>query len=667
MTPQAPLQMRISLNVLEHLGINLYSNIPAVLAEAVANAWDADAGTVRITLSKNGEIVIADDGIGMTRDDLDKRFLTVGYHRRDEQPGLTVRRRSPMGRKGIGKLSLFSIADLIRVETTKNGESNGFEMSLPKIREQIERKDGTGTYTTDPLTLSSEPRQDGTKITLTKLRRRKTIQTTKWLKRRLARRFAVIGDDFRVLVDGERIGPADRGYYDKLQYLLTYGDQTAVTHQTKLAEGPKSRTAEIPAGLSVSGWLGTVRHARHLKDSEGDNLNRIAIFVRGKMAQEDILSEFSERGVYASYLIGELHVDGLDRYDGPDTEWDDDAMTSNRQGIIEDDQRYIELRTFIRRELRHVADCWTGLRRKAGTKKALVIPAVNEWINNLRPHVRDRAKRWIGRLNHIRVDDPEQQKEMIKHAVVAFEFYRVNENIDQLDNLSDVEVPAVLRICGEVDDLESVLYGEIVRQRIQVIRTLRRKIDENALERVIQQYIFEHLWLLDPAWERADGTEAMERQVGNLFAKVSATLTEEENRARLDIVYRKTAGQHVIVELKRPEVKVRVLDLLDRQIVRYHDGMSKILRDRGVRGGIEIVLLLGKEPQGWENSRRKQRETEHLRIQNTRVMLYGTLLDNARCIYSEYLRREQRAGRLSGVVRAIDEYDPQSAPEPTPR
>jgi hypothetical protein len=35
--------MRLSLNVLNHLGINLYSNVPAVLAETVANAWDADA------------------------------------------------------------------------------------------------------------------------------------------------------------------------------------------------------------------------------------------------------------------------------------------------------------------------------------------------------------------------------------------------------------------------------------------------------------------------------------------------------------------------------------------------------------------------------------------------------------------------------------------------
>ena len=42
--------MTVDLNVLDHLAINLYSNIAAVLTEAVANAWDADAETVDIRI-----------------------------------------------------------------------------------------------------------------------------------------------------------------------------------------------------------------------------------------------------------------------------------------------------------------------------------------------------------------------------------------------------------------------------------------------------------------------------------------------------------------------------------------------------------------------------------------------------------------------------------------
>ena len=63
--------MTLSLNVLKHLGFGLYSNVPAVLSEVVANAWDADAEHVAIDIdSRNGQITIEDDGHGMTVDDL---------------------------------------------------------------------------------------------------------------------------------------------------------------------------------------------------------------------------------------------------------------------------------------------------------------------------------------------------------------------------------------------------------------------------------------------------------------------------------------------------------------------------------------------------------------------------------------------------------------------
>ena len=74
--PDPIYRMRLSLNVLEHLGLNLYGNVPAVLSEVVANAWNADARTVRVTLDPDAEtIMIQDDGIGMTREDINKRFF----------------------------------------------------------------------------------------------------------------------------------------------------------------------------------------------------------------------------------------------------------------------------------------------------------------------------------------------------------------------------------------------------------------------------------------------------------------------------------------------------------------------------------------------------------------------------------------------------------------
>ena len=118
MTAEHKYEMTISLQIVEHLGLNLYSNTSAVISEAVANAWDADAKTVEITLEKDC-ITIKDDGCGMDTDDINNKYLTVGYQKRHLVPITPMLNRKVMGRKGIGKLSLLSIAETITIRTAQ--------------------------------------------------------------------------------------------------------------------------------------------------------------------------------------------------------------------------------------------------------------------------------------------------------------------------------------------------------------------------------------------------------------------------------------------------------------------------------------------------------------------------------------------------------------------
>ena len=77
-------KMKISLNIIEHLGINLYSNLPAVLSEIVANSWDADATEVQMNIEGTTKIEIIDNGIGMSERDINEKFLLVGYKKREK-------------------------------------------------------------------------------------------------------------------------------------------------------------------------------------------------------------------------------------------------------------------------------------------------------------------------------------------------------------------------------------------------------------------------------------------------------------------------------------------------------------------------------------------------------------------------------------------------------
>ena len=74
-------ELKIDLNALNHLGLNLYSNVPAVLSELIANAWDADAGEVHLNIHRDDDgtkIVVKDDGCGMDTKDLNDKFPIIG-------------------------------------------------------------------------------------------------------------------------------------------------------------------------------------------------------------------------------------------------------------------------------------------------------------------------------------------------------------------------------------------------------------------------------------------------------------------------------------------------------------------------------------------------------------------------------------------------------------
>ncbi len=652
--------MQISLNVLEHLGINLYSNVPSVLSEAVANAWDADAGNVVVRLANTGNdavIVIQDDGIGMTYDEVKARFLTVGYRRRDEQPGLTKKDRFPMGRKGIGKLSLFSIANEIIVETAREHSQSAFHMKLEEIREAIRR--GKENYEADSLSTDNIDFTHGTRITLKDIKKRQTVSTENALVTRLARRFSIIGSvyGFEVLVNDHPICPEDRGYYDKLQYVWTYGESSRIEELSTHRDAMEARPNQISdSTITVTGWLGTVRDSGQLKDDSGENLNRIAIFVRGKIAQEDILSDFSETSVYAKYLIGEIHVDGLDTYQGPGTELDDDAATSSRQRILEDDSRYVALKSFLNAELQYIRRRWRELRLEDGVKSAIQIPAVKKWLDGLPRDYAVKARQWVGKVHRISTDNPSERLHLVKHAILAFEFYRWKSNIDRLDQITDENLDAVISVFQDLDDLEASLYGQIVQQRIAVIRTLQDKVDENDKEKVIQSYIFDHLWLLDPSWERVEGSERMETSVGKLFDDVEAELSQAERDARIDIKYRKTVGKHVIIELKRPERSVSVHDLA-RQVGKYRSGMLRILSSIGTpHEPVEFVCLLGKPPLEESDEGGQQVVEGTLAAVNARYVNYDALLHNAFEAYRDYRSKRQQFDWLSEVIKEIDDY-----------
>ena len=642
-----PYEMTVDLNVLNHLGINLYSNIPAVLAEVVANAWDADAETVQVDISEDATaITISDDGHGMSQSEINARFLKVGYRRREHTGPLTPKHGRPvMGRKGIGKLSLFSIANTIEVQTARNGRVNGFTMSLKDIKQAIE--DGTGNNTYHPVPLHEEKLvvERGTRIVLTDIRRQLT-QARHALRRRLARRFSVIGhaNSFSVSVNRKPIDVADRDYYKNLQYVWHYGEYGSHCQQL----WTRAVSSEARSRTLFEGWIGTTFESGQLKDAN-ESLNKIVVMVRGKVAKEDILADLDETGLYSKFLIGEIHADFLDEDD------EEDIATTSRQSIIEDDQRYIQLKNAVSNELKHIQSRWTRLRNKEGRKTAEQIEAIRRWFTDLGRDDKRRAEAVFGKINQIAIEDSSQRATLFKYGVLAFESLKSKQNLDALADVSGESIIEFGKVFGTLDELEASLYHQIVSGRVSVVRALMEQVDQNAKERVIQEHLFDHLWLLDPSWERASSTPLMEATVGKEFAKITSKLTESEKKSRIDIKYRTTAGTHVIVELKRPRASTNTFSILG-QITRYTSALRKIMRELDdEHSQIEMVCVLGRKPSDWADADGRMSSVKSLSAYRARVVFYTQLIENAFKAYQSFLDRSEEAGRIVRLLKEIDE------------
>ena len=649
--------MTVDLNILDHLADGLYSSVAAVLTEAVANAWDADANEVLIDVDLDGDqIRITDDGIGMDRDAINERYLRVGYRRRKEGER-TSGGRLVMGRKGIGKLSLLSIADVIEVRSKMDGESPvGLRIRVSDIREAMDK--GKSKYFPEPLPMDGEEfkKGHGTKIVLRKLKRERLRDVdARSLRRRLARRFSVVGsEDFRVVVNGEEVTPVDRDDLKFVEYLWVFrGTKVDSTVCQRLKhEAPfevDDRMDGWPDDWCVRGWIGTVDRPKSLATPEG-NLNSIVILARGRLVQEDILPRIAGAEVYTKYITGQVEADFLD-----DSE-DLDIVTSNRQSLIEDDRRVEQLVRLLKALMRSIAEKWSVLRAKDKTSELRnKYPGVGTWLDGLEAGWKKKAEKLLERIATMEIErddvDPEEgRRTLLRHAILGFERLRLRGDEEELERALALGVDALLKLLADRDALEASLYRDIVQNRLDVIRELQKLTTDNVKEKVLQEYLFDHLWLLDPAWERVPDTGAMERRL-RLKEPFRDDKKTKEKYGRVDIRYRTVAGKHVVIELKRVSVRTGIYELAE-QGAKYVDALKETLSpEEKDRAPIEVVFVVGRNPD--EPSDRIKSLMDSV-SPGSRIVTYDLLIDRACQAYADYIRGTDTADRIERMLRDLD-------------
>ena len=355
----------ISLSILNHLGRNLYRSFVTVLGEAISNSWDANAENVNIYVDREkNSFIIKDDGIGMSRDDFQNKFLKIGYSKRKSGETKSPDKERPyIGRKGIGKLALLSCADKITVMSkTAGGDYVGGVIDNTGLDDAIMNDLTPDQYKLEKLGPGIfgnhiEGHNQGTLIYFENIKER-INKSSDYLKKLLALyfRFSLLDDSFNIFLDDEKITAAHlKDLGGKTQFLWKINEYDDPYIQDQLGNLKEQKTINVEG--SYKGFIASVEKPSHLKVISTEERVNVDLFANGRLRERDVLKYIPSARIVENYLYGQIHYDGLDD--------ELDRFSSSREGVVAEDPKFMTLRESLKdKVLNKIIEDWDVWRLK---------------------------------------------------------------------------------------------------------------------------------------------------------------------------------------------------------------------------------------------------------------------------------------------------------------
>ncbi|MFM9838365.1 MAG: sensor histidine kinase [Cyclobacteriaceae bacterium] len=128
-TKNQKLRWRFDVNTFRLLGRELITDRVTAVFELVKNCYDANATEVSVNFSNvssktdSGSIIIKDNGIGMSFEDIDNKWMVVGTNsKRATLYSPAPFNRKFVGEKGIGRFAVDKLGERITIRTKQKGE-----------------------------------------------------------------------------------------------------------------------------------------------------------------------------------------------------------------------------------------------------------------------------------------------------------------------------------------------------------------------------------------------------------------------------------------------------------------------------------------------------------------------------------------------------------------
>ncbi len=131
---QDSVRFSIDAGIIDRLGKELVARHETAVSELVKNAYDADAKKVKLTFIDSSEIggiiVINDDGVGMTKEQLVNGFMRLASSDKIHYPFSPIYNRKRAGKKGIGRFAAQRLGKQLTITTQTEDSEQALEITI---------------------------------------------------------------------------------------------------------------------------------------------------------------------------------------------------------------------------------------------------------------------------------------------------------------------------------------------------------------------------------------------------------------------------------------------------------------------------------------------------------------------------------------------------------
>jgi signal transduction histidine kinase len=576
------------------------------LTELVANAYDAGASKVDIFIPTDygKQLTITDDGVGMTKDQFQQRWMKLRYNRTHHQSEYVefpanrqAIKRKAFGRNGIGRHGLLCFNSEYTVETYNNGDCHVIDVST--------KEKGKPLAVTSFSTVKKAGQ--GTKLKVDVF---KHLPSPDYISEVISARF-ISTPDFHVSVNGKVLHLHEHPGVIDTHEIKDNGLNLKLT----LVDSKQNRKDSIYSGTAI--WVGGRLvgepswrlNGSSILDSRRTFANRYLLVIETDDIRDEIVEDWS------GFKSGAEKV----------------------QAIAEHARIYIhKKRTAMRSE-------------EIKETKRGVLAANRSDIEDMSALARNEITAFIDEIINENPDINIDTLHLAVKAAINLEKSRYGQSVlSQLASMEASDIGALDQLLEQWSAHDALVALSEIDHRLKVIEALRQFSSDKQAEELqtIHPLVFKARWLFGPEYESPEysSNNTLQQTIKQVFGKKVDKSAFVNARKRPDIVVLQDSSVHaqaiegfedglsrikqvLLIEVKRGGFPI------GRDEVNQADGYVQDIAYSNLMDTTPHVsaFVVGHEikPKTAKLKEVKDSEDEKTVLGTVRAVTYSTLIDTA--------------------------------------